>query len=322
MKTILALFFCPAAVASFLISEVYGNAPGRSKDDKKEWIELVNLSEPIKVKSVKLEIFFREKGETLSFSKEIELKTPVEFSNFLIIAQSLDLDVRASVEAPTIILPFSLKNIGLKTICIYLNEQKSCANFEQPLPDGTSLYRDINDKSSNPLWRHEPCQFLPGIFSSPGQSPGYFCKAKSREPQTFSPIKETKIMTVCGAKKSSKKICHIMYRFVGDMPKKSLVFADETFVQYQFQRTPIYNDSKKWPDLRVLKDIELILKPWQTPLNFSIKDEDGLLLYQQAFINPGLKKIKFPAHGKKMVAILSNNHEVHSLPLVSDAKTH
>jgi len=70
----------------FVISEIFANGPGRTSDQGKEWLEITNLFKPIEINHLAMDIYSGKSGE-LTFSREIDLPKPIQFTDSLLIAK-------------------------------------------------------------------------------------------------------------------------------------------------------------------------------------------------------------------------------------------
>lgn len=336
----------------FLISEVFANAPGRGSDHGKEWIELLNLSQPREIKSLDLEIY-EQQGALLKLviQKRIDLKKPTLWKRFMIIAQSVDLGIGACFDdVLVLVMPFSLKNSGGQKICASIDQkEKVCAKFpkKMPMPDGIALFRDPSDRSEEPLWRHEPCPLTDNIFATPGRSArdclvakdkgNLLCKSARR--LTFFPVEKGTdgpfVYTACRAPKLSQKICHVTKRWTGHdgqelqgdhnrllNPGEEMFLLKRSF-HGAIERTPMMLEGEhfeKWPRVELIPGdgqyrIQFTLDPRQVPLNISILDENGLSVLEQAFVEAGDKVIEFsyPAQKGNFLVQLSDIHRAQTI---------
>jgi hypothetical protein len=305
LQVLIALgLFSSYLKAEFLITEVFGNALGAGRDDKKEWIELYNLSSPIKISSVTLEIYEISKNkEKLILSSRRDFLTPLWFKDFLLISKSHDLGINACFSIPVIVMPITIKNTGAQKICMVINQERTCAKFSKKsaMPDGISLFRDIEDKALEPLWRYEPCVLVDGIFASPGKHARFFCKINPSEHlacKAGTKIALTKAQnnllpwtfTICDKKNLS--ICQILEQGI-IMPK---ILDPDTFVLLE---TIDGHIEKRLIDSKIPIKIQKNSKGFyiefnvlKTPVNVTLLKNKKIYL-QQAYLKKGTKKIDF-----------------------------
>jgi hypothetical protein len=154
----------------FYISEIYANAPGASRDAGKEWLEITNLL-PRRIKVNHIQLSWRDKNNNIATNLEKNFEPALDFDDYLVIAQNLNLglDICLAPELLIIDFPnFKLDNHDLREICVSLNYgPKHCSFFQKGLDflDGVARYRTAFYAN---LWFHEPCRFHDAIFASPG----------------------------------------------------------------------------------------------------------------------------------------------------------
>lgn len=165
----------------FIISEIFANATGKISNKDKAWIELYNISQvPIIIESLQLQIYDHSSLEI--FNKEIFLKSPIKFDNFVIIAQKNNLSLSHCLKPQilTVLIPgFAIKNNMEQKVCVVINgHQTACTVIAKKTRflDGVSIFRDVANVKQVAVWLNEPCHLIDNIFATPGLLPKYCVK--------------------------------------------------------------------------------------------------------------------------------------------------
>lgn len=308
--TIFFILICQVSFAqNFLISEVFANAFGKSRDDKKEWIELYNLSPAIKVNEITLEIY--EDGEK---PYRTTLATPgIIFDKYLLIATDLGLGIDACLEIEPVIMPFSIKNIGKKKLCVIINEQHStCASFSKKsfMPDGVALFRELNDISLEPLWRHEPCEFSPLLFATPGFLARTCQLASSNCLKGFMRTEalEPAVFDLCLVPDQSEKVCHIISSALKadeHEQKSSHIWRKRDFSPISHENTA-KSETEAWPQVNLQHINGRFILQFEILEAVNLKVLASDLVLQRAFIEKGQKTLEFASHSENITITWSN----------------
>lgn len=174
MAKILFLFYSSLLFSGdFIISEIYANPPGNTKNYGSQWIELYNLSsQNIIVKKLQI-IFLKGKKNDTSFEHTIDFDKPIIFDYALLLGQDKFLGFEEYLSTPVIAIEdnnFFIENNQKQSLCFSINDSPFiCANLlsNQKFLDGVSLYSYFDNKNQM-HWQNEDCELMPDIKASPG----------------------------------------------------------------------------------------------------------------------------------------------------------
>ncbi|MEM7402821.1 MAG: lamin tail domain-containing protein [Myxococcota bacterium] len=168
-----------AWASNLLITEVYANAPGRSSDTTREWVELYNVSDhPIALTGLIIRRIDGVKSPKEAWRivlQQSDVMVPV--GGYAIVAQSADLGLGLCPQIPLHVVAderFSLKNSGVQQLCIQqAGQQEQCVQFSdsKTFPDGQSRHLPTVDAALGGQlsdWRTEDCPLPQEALGSPG----------------------------------------------------------------------------------------------------------------------------------------------------------
>lgn len=170
-----------AAAAGLIITEVYANAPGSSRDSGKEWVELYNpADQPVPLRGTRLCRLDGTKQEQ-AWCVDIaasELEVPAK--SYAVVAQARDLGIGVCLNKPVHVVTdtaFSLKNSGVQFLCAHAGGVETCVKFSdsKTFPDGKSRHLVALDRKGLDLgqdWVEESCMLVDGVFGTPGFARG------------------------------------------------------------------------------------------------------------------------------------------------------
>jgi hypothetical protein len=155
------------------ISEIFfGN--NASTPATSPWLEINNTTpHSLHVARLTVEVFTTaQRRETFSSTQTFD--PPLSLDNYLLIAQKSNLGIDACFmpEVPVVTEPeLRLAKQGTREICVTINQQwRTCVAFtnkDRPVP-GQALYPHA---ISAGLYNGEVCEWIPGIFMTPGLPP-------------------------------------------------------------------------------------------------------------------------------------------------------